>query len=242
VYVYLAAYPGFSCTLKMDSDSQGNYAYFDLKCNSDLTFDGNLTIDGQYPTVGNRTYPLICLESAQPVGTNNNSFTMAGNGVALENNYNLKDSTIGTGRGGAAVGLSHYEYNIFTMEGGRITGNISPAGAVYLIMNPAHDPKFIMKGGSISGNYTDINKTTPLQIYVRTSVPNDPNQAGVYWGPGVYGRVDGVLRATPANNPDPAVSPNLNGLPFSDTDYGWYNVNYPGSGGDCYVQSIQAFK
>jgi hypothetical protein len=248
VHVYLAAWPGFSCTLKMDSDGQGNYAYFYLQSNSDLTFDGNLTIDGQYTTKGlDRKNPLIYLD--RPLwGSTQNSFTMAGNGVVLENNYNSIEPSQSNLKSGGAVGLASANDNIFTMEGGRITGNYSPGGAVYIYLNPSI-AIFRMNGGTISGNYTDTGKQTPSQIFVMY-YGNDyrPENTGVYWGPGSYGRVDGVIRATPITNPDPPDPQYLNGLPFfSPTPNSTLNVDFSCGGttnytNTCTAEKIEAFK
>jgi hypothetical protein len=202
-------------------------AYFHLWANSDLTFDGNLTIDGQSIS---RDKAMISLEFIDP-SVSNNQFTMAGNGVVLENTYNTMSVDNGNfytyEAYGAAVGLVGGDgspSNKFTMEGGRITDNIAPLGAVFLSQYSGTSvrPSFIMKGGTISGNYTDTGKQTPCQIFIN-GYRADTDDAWVFWGPGVYGRVNGVIRARPGDNgADPVPFYHMKVAPW-DADFSYYN-------------------
>jgi hypothetical protein len=197
-YLYLAAHPGFSCTLKL----KGTHTYFLLRDYTDVTFDGNLTVDGQSQEGVTRQEPLV------KISNNAVSFTIAGNGVSLQNNNNTLNG--GQDSGGGVVISAPLAY--FIMEGGRITGNHATSsgynenaagGGVLMVQtNPKH---FRMYGGAIYGNTVNNNQPSQIAANVENVSPgNDPSFfAGCYyWGGGSYGLVDGVIKAQPNDSGD----------------------------------------
>jgi hypothetical protein len=181
--VYLAAEPNHPCKLSLDGPDA--YFYLDGYCN--LTFDGNLTIDGCYnnDSTKEKSNPMVYLY------TKYSQFVMAGNGVVLQNSYN-KAGGVNTA-GGGAVGLVNANMR-FIMEGGRITGNTATSGGgVFLnCLKKVTSQCFVMNGGSISGNH-DLNGDAD-NIYFDWIDPQWKSK--VYWGSKDSQTIFGYSRAS----------------------------------------------